>query len=105
MSKVMVIARVRPKAEVREEMLALLAEVEAASRADDGCVSYGYYESITDPGALVAVEEWRDQAALEDHLRQPHVARLVEALPRMLDGAPDILAHELAGSGPLPMPS
>jgi quinol monooxygenase YgiN len=104
MSTVIVIARVRPRAGTRGEFLTLLTEVEAASRTDDGCVNYGYYESITDPGALVAVEEWRDQAALEAHLAQPHVARLIGALPDMLDGPPEILAHDVASSGPLPLP-
>ncbi|MCW2989906.1 MAG: antibiotic biosynthesis monooxygenase [Solirubrobacterales bacterium] len=104
MSAVIVIARARPQAGVRGEFLGLLAEVEAASRADDGCVNYGYYESVTEPGAMIAVEEWRDEDALKAHLGQPHVRKLIAALPAMLDGPPEILAHDVAGSGPLPLP-
>jgi quinol monooxygenase YgiN len=102
MATVIVIARVRPKAETRTEFLALLEEVQEASRRDDGCINYGYYAEIADPDAFIAVEEWRDMPALEDHLKQPHVQKLVEALPTMLDGRPEIVAHEVSGSGAFP---
>jgi quinol monooxygenase YgiN len=101
---VIVIARVRPRRDRRREFVELLEEVQAASRGDDGCLHYGYHVEITDPDAFIAVEEWRDMAALEGHLRTPHVARLVAALPEMLEGAPEIAAHEVARSGPLPRP-
>src|SRR4051812_14714821 len=81
---IIVIARVRPRADRSDELLALLAEVEAASRLDDGCLNYGYFSSLTDPDGFIAVEEWRDTAALESHLRQPHVAKLIAALGDLL---------------------
>ena len=104
MATVIVIARVRPKASTRDEFMTLLREVQEASRGDDGCVHYGYYAEIDDPDAFIAVEEWRDMPALEAHLAQPHVQRLVEALPAMLDGRPEIVAHEVSGAGTFPAP-
>src|SRR3954469_23507951 len=98
MSPVIVIARVRFRPEDREEVMALLSEVQEASRGDDGCLNYGYHTEISDPDSMVAVEEWRDMAALEAHLRTPHVARLIEALPRFAASAPEITAHEVAKS-------
>ena len=62
----------------------------------DGCLHYGYYTEITDPLSFVAVEEWRDNDALAAHLRQPHVARLIAALPDLGDGRLEIAAHEVA---------
>jgi quinol monooxygenase YgiN len=104
MATVIVIARVKPKPETREEFLALLEEVQTASRGDEGCINYGYYAEITDPDSLVAVEEWKDMAALEGHLKQPHVEKLVAALPAMIAEPPTIVAHEVAFDGPLPLP-
>jgi quinol monooxygenase YgiN len=101
---IIVIARFRPRPDRRDEFVALLEEVQAASRADDGCLHYGYYTEITDPLSLIAVEEWQDQEALAAHLRQPHVARLIAALREVGDGRPEIAAHEVAASGPLPLP-
>ena len=69
---VIVIARFRPRPDRRDEFLALLTDVQEASRADDGCVNYGYYENITDAASFIAVEEWRDTDALAAHLRTPH---------------------------------
>ena len=83
--------------------MVLLEEVQAASRRDDGCLHYGYYTEITDPLSFVAVEEWRDEEALVAHLRQPHVARLIAALPELGEGRLEIAAHEVATSGPLPL--
>lgn len=83
--------------------MTLLQEVQAASRRDDGCLHYGYYTEITDPLGFIAVEEWRDRAALAAHLRQPHVARLIAALPELGERL-EIAAHEVAASGPLPLP-
>ncbi len=101
---VIVIARFRPNPDRREEFLDLLREVQAASREDDGCVNYGYYTEIADPQSFIAVEEWRDMNALEAHLHTPHVARLIAALPDHSDAPPEIAAHTVAESSPLPLP-
>jgi quinol monooxygenase YgiN len=101
---VIVIARFRPRPERRDDLVALLEEVQAASRRDDGCLHYGYYTEITDPLSFIAVEEWRDHDALAAHLGQAHVARLIAALPELGDGRPEIAAHQVAASGALPLP-
>lgn len=100
---VIVIARFQPRSGRRDELVALLEEVQEASRRDDGCLHYGYYAEVADAVSFVAVEEWRDMAALEGHLRQPHVGRLVAAIPQLADGQPEIRAHEVARSLPLPL--
>jgi quinol monooxygenase YgiN len=101
---VIVIARFRPRPDRRDNLVSLLEEVQAASRRDDGCLHYGYYTEITDPLGFIAVEEWRDNEALAAHLSTSHVARLVAALPELGDGQLEIAAHEVATSGPLPLP-
>jgi quinol monooxygenase YgiN len=102
---IVVIARFRPAPGRRDELLALLEEVQEASRADDGCLNYGYYSEIVDSERFIAVEEWRDTEALASHLRQPHVARLIAALPELAQGRLEIAAHEVSRSGPLPLPA
>ncbi len=101
---VIVIARFQPRPDRRDEFVALLEEVQAASRRDDGCLHYGYYTEITDPLSFIAVEEWRDNEALAAHLRQPHVASLIAALPELGDGRPELAAHQVAASGSLLLP-
>ena len=101
---VLVIARFRPREDRLEGFLSLLREVQAASRADDGCLAYGYYAEVADPLAYVAVEEWRDMEALQAHLRTPHVAKLIAGLPEFASAPLEIAAHTVASSGPLPLP-
>ncbi len=52
---------------------AMVAMVEA-SRAEDGCLDYGYAEDVLDPGLIHVKEMWRDQAVLDDHFASPHIA-------------------------------
>src|SRR5437762_5683448 len=100
---VIVIARFQPGPDRLDEFLALLRDVQEASRGDDGCLNYGYHREVTDDTHFVAVEEWRDMAALEAHLRTPHVARLIAALPDHSASPPQISTHVVAETVPLPL--
>lgn len=64
--------------ERREDFLnAIRAEgLDAASRAEAGNLQYDYFFSAGDDAALLLVEKWRDAAALAEHGKQPHFARL-----------------------------
>ena len=102
---VIVIARFSPRPERRDDLLALLADVQEASRRDEGCLNYGYYENIVEAGSFVAVEEWADMDALAAHLRTPHVGRLIAAIGEMAETERfEIAAHDIARTGPLPLP-
>jgi quinol monooxygenase YgiN len=98
---ILVTARVVIQPEHRDTVQAVLVEVQAASRLDDGCESYGYFESIDEPNVFSAIEMWRDREALDAHLRQPHIRKLVEALGTYTATPPEIVAHTVTASGPL----
>jgi len=44
------------------------------SRAEEGCIEYAYALDVFDAGLVRVIEKWRDQAALEAHLRTVHIA-------------------------------
>ena len=46
----------------------------AASRAEDGCLTYSYAVDVQDPGLVRVFEIWRDQTALDAHFQTPHMA-------------------------------
>jgi quinol monooxygenase YgiN len=70
---ILVIGTVRCPPEALEALRAPMAQVVAASRAEDGCIDYAYGADMLDPGLIRVSEAWRDRAALEAHLRQPHM--------------------------------
>jgi quinol monooxygenase YgiN len=46
----------------------------AASRAEDGCLEYGYAIDVLDPRVAHVFEVWRDREALECHFKTAHIA-------------------------------
>jgi quinol monooxygenase YgiN len=46
----------------------------AASRAEDGCLTYSYAVDVQDPGLIRVFEAWRDEAALQAHFQTAHMA-------------------------------
>ncbi|MCV0427343.1 MAG: antibiotic biosynthesis monooxygenase [Roseibium sp.] len=49
------------------------------TRKEPGCVSYDFYQSISDRQAFVFVERWINKNELERHFASPHLAVWREA--------------------------
>jgi quinol monooxygenase YgiN len=71
----------------REDVLASLAEVTAASRTDGGCVEYFWSEDLEAPNTFRFFECWDTQDALDAHLAAPHEAAFGERNLSRLTGA------------------
>ena len=69
-----------------EAVRAGLADLVAATRAEEGCVSYACHASASAPGTFVMVEEWASQEAMDAHLRTPHLATAFDVLGPVLTG-------------------
>ena len=55
----------------------LAAEMEAqitATRAEDGCLHYGFSRDVLASDTLVISERWRDNEAIAAHFASPHMA-------------------------------
>ncbi len=60
-----------------------LAAMIAPSEAEAGCLGYRPLVDPAKPGAMICLEEWRDDAALEAHFETPHfqgVARILDEI-------------------------
>lgn len=71
-----------------------LAELAAASRAEEGCLRYEIFASTSVAGVFVTIEEWRAQEDMDVHMTQPHVAKAFEVAGPLLAG--EIAIHVLA---------
>lgn len=45
-----------------------------ASRAEEGCIEYGYAVDVLDRGLIRVTEVWHDQACLDAHFKTSHLA-------------------------------
>lgn len=77
---ILVIGTFRLPASSFEAAGPLMASVIAATRAEDGCLTYAYARDVLDAGLVHVTEKWRDRAALEAHFQTPHMAALLEGL-------------------------
>jgi quinol monooxygenase YgiN len=73
-----------------------MARMMAASRAEDGCVAYGYAEDVAEPGLIHVFEIWRDQAALDAHFKTPHMAAWRAQWPSFGVSERRLIAYEIA---------
>jgi len=73
-----------------------MAKMLAASRAEDGCLVYSYAEDVLEPGLIRVFEAWRDQAALDAHIKAPHTGEWRAAWPAAGAGARDLKLYGVA---------
>ncbi|WP_298196143.1 putative quinol monooxygenase [Novosphingobium sp.] len=71
----LVIGHLRFPAEARAGVLAALAEVTHATRAEPGCLFYHFAEDVLEPDCFRVSEGWQDAAALRAHFATAHMNR------------------------------
>lgn len=78
--------RVKPgtQAEAAAWMTSLLEPV----RAEDGCIAYDLYIAADDPESFMFFEIWRDQAAVEAHMKAAPFLEFAARSPEFIEGAP-----------------
>jgi quinol monooxygenase YgiN len=84
MTHVTIIGTVICKPETREELLSILTDQVAPSRAEPGCINYDFHADAENPCCFVFYENWHSQADLDAHLKQPHVKPLFSQIDRLL---------------------
>lgn len=85
-----VIALLRARPGCEDELRTLARSLLAPTRAERGCLRYVLVEDPADPSLLTFVEEWEDEAALEAHLRTPHLEHAKARYEVLLAGPLDL---------------
>ncbi len=65
--KIVLIARLKVKADKVEEAKAAALKIVADSRAEEGCINYDVHQSIEDETQFFWHETWANKAALDEH--------------------------------------
>jgi quinol monooxygenase YgiN len=65
----------------------ILRFVEPA-RAEPGCLYYNLYQRVDAPDTFYILDGWADQAAVDSHAADPHVAEVMNELGPLLTFGP-----------------
>lgn len=92
-SPLVVVARWQVAAEHLGEVLTHVAELRESSLAEPGCLAYEVFHGIDEPGKVLLLERYRDDAALDAHRQSAHYQKLVvgRILPLLTGRQVDIL--------------
>ena len=71
-----VIAKIKAKPGMEEEVLQGLTNIIAPSRQERGNLNYDIYQSNSDPTLFFTYEKWTGQEALDNHMQTPHFKKL-----------------------------
>jgi quinol monooxygenase YgiN len=76
----------------RAQVLEVLQSIQGPVRAQPGCTECTIYEEQSPKEAVVLVERWESEAALESHIRSESYRRILAAIE--LSGSPPDLRFE-----------
>lgn len=81
--------------ENRNKFLKIAEAQTRASRREEGCLEYGFYEDALVPGMFLFVEKWKDQAAIDFHFKQPYCLDFIAQAGEIATDEPDITIFEV----------
>jgi len=61
-----------------------------ATRKEKGCITYDLNHDSQNTNRFVVYERWKSLAALERHMKTDHIKALLEVLPDLTTGAPEL---------------
>lgn len=83
-----------------DEVMALLAEVQSASQAVPGVITFDIGRDLLDADAFIATEVFDDRAALDRQEALPEVAAVMAAFDGALVAAPEATIYHVESSEP-----
>lgn len=72
---IVVVGTIRLPAANMPAARAAFAPLVADTLVEPGCITYAIAEDLAEPGLLRVSEVWADRAALDAHLKAPHLAQ------------------------------
>jgi quinol monooxygenase YgiN len=89
-----IVARFVARPETVEEVRAVLLALLEPTRKEPGCVSYELLHNMADPTDFTFLEEWADEAAINAHMKTPHLTGAVQQAQPLLATELDVRLYE-----------
>ena len=85
-----IMARITALPDSAAPMRSILAALVEQSRKEDGCVHYELFQRADAANVFQTVERWRDQGAVDAHMKGPNVASAIAQATPHFGAAPEI---------------
>ncbi|MDG0818074.1 putative quinol monooxygenase [Bdellovibrio svalbardensis] len=92
---VVIVARWTVQAESLTSTLTFLNDLQKASRAEPGCLTYDYYQDPHHPQNILIYEEYKNAEAVEAHRMTRHFQELViqKIVPHLQERSVKVFEH------------
>ena len=101
MSFVTIIATAQAKPGKEAAARALVEGLLAPTHAEKGCVKYALHARLDKPGYFYFVEQWENQAAVDQHLQSAHIAAVMAKQAEILVSLDVAIVQPVPGGNPL----
>ena len=98
---ILVLGTVKLAREKLDGAKAAMERMVTASRAEPGCIAYGYAQDVLDPETIHVIEKWQDRAALQAHFTTPHMADWRRVMGELGLSGRDLKVHEIDEGAPI----
>lgn len=71
--------------ESRAEALRLMKDMVRLCRQEHGCMSYEYFEGVTDTNQVILLQEWENADCLQGHYQTDHMEEFLDKLGKCLE--------------------
>lgn len=99
---ILVLANITTTLDAIEATKSAITDMEIASQAEAGCISYRFTQELSHPQRMIVVEQWASVDALKTHFGAPHMAAFSAALAAHPPLEVDAKMYELGAAQPLP---
>jgi quinol monooxygenase YgiN len=64
----------------KSEVISLMKDMVLLSRKEQGCISYEYFEGITDSNQIILLQEWENADSLQGHYQTEYMNNFMSKL-------------------------
>ncbi len=81
-------------ADTKSEAIELMKNMVRLCRQEHGCLSYEYFEGVTDTNQVVLLQEWKNASCLQSHYQTAHMEDFLGKLGNYLQS--EVITHSYA---------
>lgn len=85
-----VVAKSRAKADKLEKYIELAKEMVEKTVKEEGCIKYELFQDTQNPNAMIIIEEWESEEALDRHMASEHFRRIVPQLNELREKGSEV---------------